>query len=350
MTAIRLNCVLLSFALIAFQSVNCAFDPESICSLVMDGIKMKDPRACDTWIECLNGSPISGSCDEGYFYERESQSCLPADEVKCISSNPCAAIETGFAADPYSCNGYYYCREGQATLGECRAGYNYNPGLETCIRDYPCTIGMDPNSICNILPDGVFMKDSSNCNGWQMCWRGNVIIDTCSDTFYFDAAQSKCEYPQNVQCSHTEPPPQIADDETCPQSDIFVSDGKTCNGYYYCHENDAGEMLLLAGTCSEGRFFNAAQQGSCVPQEKLHCSYDRCVNRGQSHVELANVSDDGCRGYSICQDGVTIGIGICPADQPYFDELTQRCTSEIISYAACAKEVKDTTIEYSIRK
>ncbi|KAH8261338.1 hypothetical protein KR044_007417, partial [Drosophila immigrans] len=334
--SIKYHCIALSIVLIALPAARCAFDPELFCTLVVDGTKMKDPRACDTWIECVNGAPISGSCDEGQFYDRQSKSCLPSDEIKCISSNPCAAVETGFAVDPYSCNGYYYCREGKATLGECKAGYNFNPGLESCIRDYPCTIGMDPNSICNILADGEFIKDHSNCNGWQMCWKGQVIVDTCSDTFYFDAQQAKCEYPKNTECIHTEPPPQKAEPDTCPQSGVFVSDGQTCNGYFYCRENEAGEMLLLPGSCSEGRFFSDAQQGSCVPAEKLRCGYDRCANRGYASIELANVSDDGCRGFAVCQDGATIATDTCP-DEQYFDELTQRCTSEIISYAACAK-------------
>ncbi|KAH8370038.1 hypothetical protein KR093_001988, partial [Drosophila rubida] len=333
--SMTLSRLVLSIVLICLPLVRCAFDPEVFCTLVVDGTKLKDPRACDTWIECRDGAAISGSCDAGLFYDRQSKSCLPSDSVKCISSNPCAAIETGFAVDPYSCNGYYYCREGKATRGECKPDYTYNPGLETCIRDYPCTVGMDPNSICNILPDGVFIKDDSNCNGWQTCWKGSVIVDTCSDTFYFDAQQGQCDYPQNVECRHTEPPPIVADPDVCPQSGIFVSDGKTCNGYYYCHESELGEMLLLPGACSAGRFFSAIQQGVCVPQEKLHCSYDRCAGRGHAHIQLVNVSNDGCRGFAVCQDGLTIETGTCPEEQ-YFDELTQRCTDEIISYAACA--------------
>lgn len=334
--------LVLSVILSIVPNVRSAFDPELICTLVGDGTKMNDPRKCNAWIECINSKPISGICDDGLYYDRASKSCLPSKEVECLSSNPCAGLEKGFVADPYSCSGYYYCKNFTGTRGECSEGMNFNPGTSACIRDFPCTLGMDPDSICNILPDGVFIKDHTNCNGWQMCWKGNVIIDTCSDTFYFDAVHGKCDYPQNVECVHTEPPPLIAGPDDCPQAGVFVSDKKTCDGYYYCRENDIGEKELLPGNCQEGRFFSIDNHGSCVPQEKLQCSYDRCVHLGFKHIELANLSDDGCRGFAICQDGKTIQKSTCPNGE-YFDELIQRCTNEVISYAACAL-LKETTI------
>ncbi|KAM8708404.1 hypothetical protein ACLKA7_015385 [Drosophila subpalustris] len=332
--------LVLGIILSVVPNVRSDFDPELVCTLVVDGTKMNDPRACNAWIECVDGKPVGGSCDDGFSYDRQSKSCLPSDDVNCLSSDPCAGVETGFAADPYSCNGYYYCKNSKGTRGECKEGYNFNPGTDSCLRGFPCTIGMDPDSICNILPDGVFIKDHTNCNGWQMCWKGRVIIDSCSDTFYFDAVHAKCDYPQNVECVHTEPPPLKAEPETCPQSGVFVSDKKSCHGYFYCRENPDGEMVLMPGTCKDNRFFSVANQGSCVAQEKIRCSYDRCVHFGFTHVELANLSDDGCRGYAICQDGRKIGTGTCP-DGEYFDEVSQRCTNEVITYAACAKSEDD---------
>lgn len=90
------------------------FNATLICSLVVNGTKMNDPRACNAWIQCIDGSPVSGSCATGLFYDRESQKCLSSSSIKCLSSDPCAALPTGFAADPYSCNGYYYCKDEDA--------------------------------------------------------------------------------------------------------------------------------------------------------------------------------------------------------------------------------------------
>ncbi|KAH8379326.1 hypothetical protein KR009_004188, partial [Drosophila setifemur] len=324
---------LLGLALVPLISAAGTFDPSVTCGLVINGTKMNDPRACNAWIECVDGLPVSGTCATGLFYDRESEKCLSSDSVKCVSSDPCAQQPNGFTADPYSCNGYYYCLNGKGTHGACNTGMNFSPGTEDCIRNFPCPAKMDPDSICNILPDGVFIKDTTNCNGWQMCWDGQVLNGTCPGTFYFSASKAECEYPQDVECDFI-PVPDIAESGVCPKAGVFVSDNRTCNGYYYCQELADGEMALEHGVCSDGRFFLATDGGSCVPRSKVKCDYDRCVGLGNSTIQLANESDDGCRGYSICQDGVVIGQATCPQGE-YFDEVTQRCSTQVISYPAC---------------
>ncbi|XP_022221045.2 peritrophin-48 [Drosophila obscura] len=324
--------VLLGLALVPLSSAS--FDPSVICTLVVNGTKINDPRACNAWIECVDGNPVAGTCAAGLFYDRESEKCVDSDSYTCVTSDPCAAVANGFTADPYSCNNYYYCLEGKGTKGVCPTGMNFNVGTENCIRNYPCQVKMDPDSYCNILPDGVFIKDSTNCNGWQMCWDGKVLNGTCPGTFYFSASSALCDYPQNVDCDIADSP-VIAEKGVCAQAGDFVSDNSTCNGYYYCHELELdGQMALEHAVCSDGRFFVAANGGACVPRSMAPCIYDRCVGLGNTTIQLASESDDECRGFSICQDGVSIGKLTCPGEE-YFDELTQRCTTEVISYPAC---------------
>ncbi|SPP84709.1 peritrophin-48 [Drosophila guanche] len=327
--------VFLALALVPLCSAT--FDPSVICSLVVNGTKINDPRVCNGWIECTAGQPVAGTCGAGLFYDRESEKCVDSDSIQCLSSDPCASVLNGFAADPYSCSSYYYCLDGKGTKGYCPTGMNFSAGTETCIRMYPCKLNMDPDSYCNILPDGVFIKDSSNCNGWQMCWDGEVISGTCPGTFYFSASSASCDYPQNVACDISVPP-LIAEKGVCAQAGDFVSDKVSCNGYYYCHELADGQMALEHAVCSDGRFFLAADGGACVPRTNVACPYDRCVGLGNTTIQLASESDDGCRGFAICQDGVSIGTGTCPAEE-YFDELTQRCTTAVISYPACQTQV-----------
>ncbi|XP_032598885.1 uncharacterized protein LOC6557226 [Drosophila grimshawi] len=95
-------------------------------------------------------------------------------------------------------------------------------------------------------------------------------------------------------------------------------------------------MLLHHGDCPVGGFFyvNDNGIGVCKPRSQVQCDYDRCVNLGYTNIELANESNDGCKGYVLCQDGVSIFKGTCPNGE-YFNELTQRCTTQVISYTAC---------------
>ncbi|XP_068143007.1 peritrophin-48 [Drosophila tropicalis] len=330
---LRLLCI--GAALVGAATATSTFDPDLICTLVANGTKMNDPRACNAWVQCIDEKPITGTCTGDLFYDRETETCVDSSSIDCISSEPCAAEANGFAADPYTCNGYYYCINGTGSHGTCAGGMNYNPATMHCIRDFPCEEKMDPDSLCNILPDGVFIKDTNNCNGYQMCWKTKIINGTCPGTFLFNAQKSECVYPQSVECTITESPPITVASGICGKAGDFISDNATCNGYYYCRELETGEFTLEHGVCADGRFFyESGDGGVCAPRSKVNCPYDRCVDLGNSTIQLANESDDDCRGYLICQDGISIGSGTCPADE-YFDEMTQRCTTQVISYPAC---------------
>lgn len=318
------------------------FDPELICSLVVNGTKMNDPRACSTWTQCIDGEPVAGSCGADLFYDRNTYTCVSSKNATCLSSDPCAAAPNGFTADPYSCNGYYYCRNGTGTRGECNTGLNYNAGTEACIRDAPCSAKKNPDSLCNILADGVFIKDASSCSGWQMCWRGEIVNGSCPTGYYFSASLGECDYAENVECAFTPSPPPTAGPDVCPEAGSFVSDDSTCNGYYLCRRDSEGQMVMEHGVCADGRFFHAANGGTCMPRTQVRCEYNRCVNMGNSSIQLANLSDDGCTGFALCQYGQVIGEGKCP-DGEYFDELTQLCTSQVVSFKACALSADTTT-------
>ncbi|XP_039963015.1 peritrophin-48 [Bactrocera tryoni] len=322
-------------------AVNASFDPDEICGLLSNGTRIKDPRACNTWITCIDGVPYAGTCPDDLFYDRNTYTCVNSTSIKCISSNPCATLtdETGFAADPYACDGYYYCNNGTAAHGVCQTGYNFNPGTNDCIRGYACAITMSPDSYCNILPDGVFIKDPNNCVGYQLCWNAHVLSRECPDGYYYNALMADCDYPSNVNCTETSTTlPDLPASELCNQTGIFVSDQSSCNGYYYCGTgtvNGTSSIVLQHGICPNGRFFDASNGGECVPRTNIACNYNNCVGLASNKIELVNVVNDGCHGYTICQDGMSIGNGTCP-NSGYFDELNQSCTNETINFAACA--------------
>lgn len=321
-----------------FATVNCAsFNPEEFCSLLTNGTRIKDPRACNAWITCIDGEAVSGTCEDNLFYDRNTFKCVNSSTIDCLSSNPCAALngEIGFNANPYNCSTYYYCNKGSATPGYCDTDYTFDPGTKVCVRGYPCKTS-NPESYCNILPDGVFIKDPNNCDGYKLCWKGNVLSRSCPAGYYYDAVKGDCDYPSNVNCQSTTVAPDLPASELCNQTGIFVSDRQSCNGFYYCRAATDGTtgIVLQHGVCSSGRFFNAANGGECVPRTDIVCNYNRCVGLASDKIELANESNDGCHGYTVCQDGVKIGNGTCP-DNGYFDELKQLCTSSVVNFPAC---------------
>lgn len=318
-----------------------------MCSLIANDTFINDPRACNAWIQCVDGVPISGTCATQLFYDRNTNTCVPSDTIKCISSNLCAptAGANAFVADPVSCNGYYYCNNGIATHGSCTPGMNFNPKTSDCIRNFPCSLPMDANSYCNIVPDGVFIKNTANCDGYQLCWDGDLINGTCPGTLYFDAAAGTCNNPQDVECTEQATnPPGLDAEIICPEPGAFIADNTTCNGYYYCMPpvKNGGPMSLVWAECPNGRFFDPANGGSCIARTQMECGYNRCVGMGVTQIQLANESNDDCFGFAICQNGIQIGSGNCPNGN-YFDELTQLCTETVISYPSCALSPETTS-------
>ncbi|XP_065361301.1 peritrophin-44 [Calliphora vicina] len=317
-----------------------SFNPDLLCTYIANNTRIKDPSACNKYITCVDQKPISGTCEGDLFYDRNTRSCVPPNSVKCYSSNPCAATPgvNGFVSDPYTCSGYYYCQNGKGSHGACSSGMNFNPVTMNCIRNYPCEVKMLPEDYCNIVPDGVFIKVPNSCTAYQMCWHGELINGTCPETFYFNALQGDCDYPTEVDCLETTTvPPKKPEDVKCIEAGVFISDGVSCNGYYYCKDHaDNDSIDLVHGVCPFERFFDASNGGACVVRTNISCPYNRCVTFGYHNIQLANINDDGCTGFSICQDGEIIGQSECPSGE-YFNELLQLCTTEVVSFPACAR-------------
>ncbi|XP_011291528.2 peritrophin-44-like [Musca domestica] len=311
------------------------FSPDTICPLLPDGTKIKDPRYCNVYIVCQNDTSTSYSCGQ-QFFDRDTGECVDPATIDCLSSNPCAKKPTGFVADPYSCSNYYYCSNGVGTLGQCSTGLNYNPDTNNCVRNFSCEITMLPEDYCNIVPEGVFIKVPGSCTEYQLCWRTELLNGTCPDGFYYDAYRGGCDYPSNVECvEHNSQLPNIPEDVKCSEAGVFISDGVTCNGYFYCSSIGEGEFGMRHGNCPVDRFFDPADGGQCVPRTDIVCEHNRCVTLGMDFIQMASNTGDGCRGFSLCQNGQTIGQASCPSGE-YFDEWSQLCVDHVIDYVACA--------------
>uniref|UniRef100_A0A1I8P0D5 Chitin-binding type-2 domain-containing protein n=1 Tax=Stomoxys calcitrans TaxID=35570 RepID=A0A1I8P0D5_STOCA len=317
------------------------FDPEHLCTLVADGTKLKDPSSCSVHIECRNGHGFKFTCADNLWFDRNTGHCVEPESIKCLSSQPCLGKHKVFTPDPYSCNGYYYCENGEGKPGVCGNGMFFNPETLNCVKDFSCNIEMLPEDYCNIVPEGVFIKVPETCQEYQTCWNSQLHNGSCSKGFYFNAQKGICDLPQNVECSEKEPenPPNVP----CYSDGVFISDGISCNGYYYCSaKKEGGGFDKIHGKCPVGRFFDSQEGGQCLPRANVSCSFDRCVTKGTDRIEMVNVQGDGCRGYAMCQHGEEIGRNECPEGR-YFDETFELCVKEEVKYTACAIDDTVTT-------
>ncbi|XP_073838554.1 peritrophin-44-like [Musca autumnalis] len=338
--AVVITCylVLLTAPQQAWAQSTSDFDPTDLCPLIANGTKIKDQRYCNVYITCMNDTSISGSCGD-QFYDRNTGECVDPTTITCLSSDPCAKRPTGFVDDPYSCNYYYYCANGVGTRGQCSTGLNYNPETNNCVRNFSCEITMLPEDYCNIVPEGVFIGVPGSCTEYQVCWQSQLLNGTCPDGFYFDAYRGGCDYPSHVDCAqhNSNVPEDIPADVECTEAGVFISDGVSCDGYFYCGALVDGEFDMRHGRCPVDRFFDPTDGGQCVARTSIKCDHDRCVTLGMDFIQMANVNDDGCRGFSLCQNGKTIGNAVCPEGE-YFDELAQLCVNRVVNYVACAAD------------
>ncbi|XP_073839859.1 peritrophin-44-like [Musca autumnalis] len=310
------------------------FIPEELCPLLPYDTKIKDPRFCNVYIDCYNETSTTDNCG-AQFFNRNTGECVDPLTIECLSSDPCAKRPTGFVDDPYSCNYYYYCANGKGTRGECSAGLNYNPETSNCVRNFPCEKTMLPEDYCNIVPEGVFIKVPGSCEAYQVCWQSQLLNGTCPPGFYYDSYRGGCDYPSHVDCRDTSIP-DAPEDVKCTQAGEFISDGVSCDGYFYCGVNADEEFTMTHGRCPVDRFFDASEGGQCAPRTDIKCSHDRCVTLGMDYIQMANENSDGCNGFLLCQSGKTIGRASCPEGQ-YFDEWSQLCVERVIDFVACAE-------------
>ncbi|XP_005181198.1 uncharacterized protein LOC101890421 [Musca domestica] len=295
-----------------------SFRPEHYCPFVAYGTLIKDPRYCDTYVECMDDRNKPHTCPEGLHFDLESLTCTDPNTAKCLTIKPCRHKHMVNVADPFSCSSYLYCYNGIASRVQCPTGQNFNPDTGLCTTNYRCQIEVHPEDTCNIIPEGIGFKEDNitDDRAYQVCVDKKLEQRLCPYPWEWNIFGGQCL------------PPVVK----CTQYGVFMSDGYTCDGYMYCKD----QVQTYHSRCEQNRFFDPTEGGQCVLRTNIACPYDRCVTLGYEGIQMANIFNDDCRGYAICQDGKEIARNVCPSGL-YFDEATQKCESYKVEYMACKK-------------
>lgn len=313
-----------------------SFNVAEICKLIPNGIKFQDPSDCSQWYVCADGIPSQpNSCANGTYFDATNQACLEKDQATC-NKDPCGDQTSGiFVADPTSCTSYLYCMNGVPARGVCPNNFNYDIVKKVCTTplNYECTnTTLNYQQLCLSIPDNIFIADSEDCQGWYTCKKNLPSRGQCPAGYLFDTTTAACNFTDNVECGSrstayitTVQTPKPAGD--CTNPGTYISDNKTCSGFYYCYHDGISGSFLMFGECNSDSFFDATER-SCANRTLVDCTYDRCIG-GVKWVSVANTE---CKVYHRCDNGYT---GYCPEDFPYFDESTQHCVKTKITYPSC---------------
>lgn len=328
--------------LIAAQSG--ALNISELCALAPNSVILR-PDSCTDWLKCPSSIGASdleeGSCVFGLYFNKNTGRCEYKEKVKCpfeaTSKNRCSREAEGtFLADNEHCNAYIYCKGGEEIRSYCPNNLVFDPVNKACVykHQYKCPeqkpkADIDP--ICLSLKDGVFFADKNDCSKYSRCHRGALETSNCNNSLAWSYIDHKCMSIDEAVCYPTakKPKPEL---KVCIDHVGPISDGVSCSGYYFCKKvaNVTHDRNPEHFTCSSGTFFDSNTL-SCRDRVNVKCPLDRCEGMGNKYV---NVAGD-CRAYALCANSAASTQGICPSNY-YFDERTQGCTPQVVSYAACS--------------
>lgn len=323
---------------------------KEICKQVAPGTTIINPNTCDKWVRCPSSFSAEdyeeGLCVFGLYFNKDTGRCESIKNVVCPyvsveTSNRCSLKEDDtFLEDPNNCSGYIFCKNGKEMQSTCPYGLIFHSKKAACVhsKDYKCTVKKsvaNANPICKAVPKGLVLANTNDCTKYYKCDEESQLQSLqCIEGESFNYSTMECVPRDKVICHPLAP-------ELEPQVDVcanenntvvgYIADKQSCGAYYICAERKEGkpDRKPMHLKCQNGYFFDS-NTWSCRDRMNVKCYFDRCEGMGNKYV---NVFGD-CASYAHCKNGVTLNNGKCKTGF-FFDERSQVCTQEIISYAAC---------------
>ncbi|XP_011178615.1 peritrophin-48 [Zeugodacus cucurbitae] len=324
---------------------------KEICKLVAPGTTIIYPNTCDKWVRCPSSFSAEdyeeGSCVFGLYFNKDTGRCESIENVICPyasaeTSNRCASKEDGtFLAHPDNCSGYIFCSKGKEMQSTCPFGLIFHPGKASCVyvNEYKCPIKQSAakaNPICKAVPKGLLLANVNDCTKYYKCDEGSQLNSLqCNEGEAYNYSTKECVSRNQVIC-HPSAPQLEPEIDVCGSENNtvvgYIADKESCSYYYICAERKDGkpDRKPMHLKCPNGYFFDS-KTWSCRDRVNVKCYLDRCEGMGNKYV---NVIGD-CTSYAHCKNGVTLNNGKCKSGL-FFDERSQICTQDIITYAACS--------------
>ncbi|XP_036326255.1 peritrophin-44-like [Rhagoletis pomonella] len=349
--------VILATAAIAVVQANSkSLSVEEICSQLPGGTYILRPNSCNNWVQCPSSTAAQdyedGFCAYGLYFNKDTNRCETMKDVICpfessqtqSDTNRCASKKDGiFLADPDRCNGYIFCAKGEETRSTCPKDLIFHPTKSACVypSDYECPKAVSENvtvsPICQSVATGTIFADITDCTKYHQCVEGAKLKSLqCAEGQAFNHTTLQCVTRSGAVCHPLAPQlePEIDVCGTSVQNARvgYIADEDSCSAYYICTKQADGtpDRKPTHLKCQDGYFFDSGTW-SCRDRLNVKCSLDRCESMSNKYV---NVAGD-CRAYARCRNGKTASRGECEVGY-YFDERTQGCTPQNISYIACS--------------
>lgn len=303
------------------------------CRYFPDGTVLRHHDDCSKGVTCINlQSVVTITCSGSTpFFDKETGKCAKslADDSSCEAVT-CKNSAAQYIADPKSCFGFYYCLDEESSVyGHCPDPYHFNVNMQQCVYSADSECSITNIDFCAIAKTGTNFNDESDCTKYFTCAKTGLTSKACSKKYY-DSFSGTCVEKSKVDCKVHPYPSNVCGTVEKPKKNVFVGDGATCRGYYFCKEIAGGvDNTPQWMQCPQDKFFNSKLQ-ACDNPLNVKCTEDRCDGRTKALVVSGK---KGCRDYLRCENGVTVDEDSC--GNYFFDEDAVHCTSDILQFPAC---------------
>ncbi|CRL07566.1 CLUMA_CG020531, isoform A [Clunio marinus] len=126
----------------------------------------------------------------------------------------------------------------------------------------------DPN-FCDGWRDRDIFVHPERCEGFLMCWGGELLEFDCPRGMIFDFMDLVCDFPDQAVCWMDARPPPVIPDNHCPppgSNEVRFLPSVNCDEYYICMN---GRPVLLQ--CAPGQHWNI-QENSCDDPARAGCA------------------------------------------------------------------------------
>ncbi|XP_076648391.1 peritrophin-48 [Halictus rubicundus] len=157
-------------------------------------------KDCNRYYECINGNVENRKCLENHYYNEKTLLCDRKENVQCkdgkSNNEDCPPIDCGTVRFPHqNCEWYYECQNGRKVSIKCATGLGYNKDTDMCdlASNVKCEI---PG-----CPFGKVVPHECQCNMYYICNnKGEKEVGTCPPGKNFDEVTLNCTLPEYAKC------------------------------------------------------------------------------------------------------------------------------------------------------
>ncbi|KAI8036675.1 hypothetical protein M5D96_010476, partial [Drosophila gunungcola] len=340
-------CLMGASALAADPILEGNYNVTAVCTAVKTGTQLGSIESCQDYYVCSSSGPVKNSCQAGYSYAYTKSGCYPSSQVDCYwgLSEPCSGKNGTWVPNTAVCGGYFYCDEGKSSAPKrCGSGQVFDASSKSCVwgscnDNLVETEGTTLNTICDVVPPGIWFGDTQACDIWYTCQSTTTGIKQTSGTCpiktpEFNPQTQICGYPSATVCSRVTGIPISDAGVSCATNGDTKPDVTVCGQYLQCVNKQWTKVA-----CAFGYYWDVESSGCKLREAATPVdTCNRCQFAKQSFVNA--VDSDNCRNYLFCPSSGQPTALTCP-EEHFFNEDIQGCAPDsgldtyVATHGAC---------------